>query len=85
MENDAGDTYPYDAITRKYDKPGHNMQIVCHSIEEEENGNRTNLINTGVFKPTTGNAIKRLQMRQETRVSTTNTQITEAILKLIAN
>jgi len=39
----------------------------------------------GVFKPSTGNATKRLRMRQETRESTTNAQTTEATLKLIAN
>ena len=83
--NDAGDAYPHDATAgREHDEPGHNMQMVRH-IEEEENADRSDLIDMGVFKPTTGNATKRLRMRQETREPTRNAKTTEATLKQIAN
>lgn len=61
VENDAGDAYPHDAIAGEHDEPGHNMQMVRHSIEEEENADRSDLIDMGVFKPTTGNATKRYE------------------------
>lgn len=77
MENDAGDVYPHDTIAREYDEPGHNMHIDCHSIEEEKNTDRSDLIDIGVFKPTIENATKRLRIRQETRDSTTNAQTVE--------
>ncbi len=54
-------------------------------IEEEENADRSDLIDMRVFKPTTGNATKRLRMRQETRESIRNAKTTEATLKQIAN
>ena len=82
VENDAGDAYPHDATAGR--EQGHNMQMVRH-IEEEENADRSDLIDMGVFKPTTGNATKRLRMRQETRELTRNAKTTEATLKQIAN
>lgn len=89
VENDAGDAYPHDATAadtaeREYDEPDHNMQIIRH-MEEEENADRSDLIDMGVFRPTSGNATKRLGMRQEARETTRNTKTTEATLKLIAN
>lgn len=56
------------------------MQMVRH-VDEEEDADRSELINMGVFKPTSGNATKRLRMRQETRGTT---RIAEATLKQIA-
>lgn len=85
VENDAGDAYPRDATAgHEDDEPGHSMQMVRH-MEEEENADRSDLIDMGVFKPTTGNATKRLRMRQETREPTRDAKTTEATLKLIAN
>ena len=53
-------------------------------IEEEEDADRSDLIDMGVFKPTSGNATKRLRMRQETREATRTTKTVEATLKQIA-
>ena len=68
VENDAGDAYPYDATAgaagREHEEPNYNMQMVRH-IEEEEDADRGDLIDMGVFKPTSGNATKRLRMRQD--------------------
>lgn len=63
LENDAGNAYSHDATARyEYDEPGgHSMQMVCH-IKEKENANRSDLIDMGVFKPTTKNTIKRLKI-----------------------
>ena len=62
---DAGDAYPYDATAgtsgQEHDHPGYNMQMVCY-IEEEKDADRVDLINMGVFKPTSGNATKWLRM-----------------------
>lgn len=56
------------------------MQMVRH-IEEEEDADRGNLIDMGILNPTSGNATKRLRMRQETRA----TKAAEAALKQIAS
>ena len=65
VENDAGDAYPYDATAgtagQEHEHPGYNMQMVRH-VEEEEDADRGDLIDMGVFKPTSGNATKRLRM-----------------------
>ena len=53
-------------------------------IEEEEDADRSHLIDMGVFKPTSGNATKRLRMRQETREATRTTKTAEATPKQIA-
>ena len=88
VENDAGDAYPYDATAGtagdEHEEPHHNMQMVRH-IEEEEDADRSDLINMGVFKPTSRNATKRLRMRQETRGTTRSSKIAEATLKQIAS
>lgn len=65
-------------------KGHHNLQIVRH-VEEEEEADRNELIDMGVFKPTSGNAAKRLRMRQETREETRNRKIVEATLQQIAS
>ncbi len=58
VENDANDI----ATTRReHYEPGYDIQMVCH-IEGEKNVDRSDLINMGVFKPTTKNAIKWLWM-----------------------
>ena len=93
VENDAGDAYPYDATAgtagHEHEEPGYNMQMVCH-IEEEENADRDELIELGVFKPTSGNATKRLRTRQETRGTTRTTttragKSAEAVIKQFAS
>ena len=89
VENDAGDAYSDEATAAgtagyKYEEPGYNMQIVRH-IKKEEDVDRSDLINMGVFKPTSGNATKRLRVRQETRGRTRITQTAEATLKQIAS
>ena len=91
VENDAGDAYPYNATATgtEYDEPDHNMQMVCHR-EEEEDADRGELIEIGVFKPTSGNATKRLRMCQETRgiTKTTSTKAAksaEAVVKQFAS
>jgi len=85
--NDACDAYN-DATAgtakgREHEEPHHNLQMVRH-IEEEEDADRSHLIDMGVFKPTSGNATKRLRMRQETRGTTRTSQTAEATLKEIA-
>lgn len=85
FKDDAGDTYPYDATAGaagyEHEEPNYNMQMVRH-IKEEEEADRGDLINMGVFKPTSGNATKRLRMRQETREIT---RATKAALNQIAS
>ena len=80
MENDAGDAYPHDATAgvagHEHEGPNYDMQMVRH-IEEEEDADRGDLVGMGVFKPTSGNATKRLRVRQETR-GTTRTTTTRA-------
>lgn len=68
VENDARDAYN-DAIAgtakgQEHEVPRHNLQMVRH-VEEEEDTERSQLIDMGVFKPTSRNATKRLRMRQE--------------------
>ncbi len=65
VENNACDASPGTAKGREYEEPRPTLQIFRH-VEEEE-ADRSQLINMGVFKPTSGNATKRLRMRQETR------------------
>ena len=88
VENDAGDAYPHDATVGtavpEQDEPHNSMQMVRH-MEEEEDADRSDLIDMGVFKPTSGNATKRLRMRQETRGITRATKTAEAALKQIAS
>jgi len=87
VENDAPDTP--DAYNA-YDAPAgttkghHDLQMVRH-VEEEEEADRNQLIDMGVFKPTSGNAAKRLRMRQETREGTRNGKTVEATLQQIAS
>ena len=91
VENDAGDAYPHDATTvpaNEHEGPSYNMQMVRH-IEEEEDADRGNLVDMGVFKPTSGNATKRLRIRQETRGTTRTTttragKSAEAVIKQLA-
>lgn len=87
VENNAGDAYPYDATAetagQEQEEPHNNMQIVCH-MEEEKDADRSDLIDMGVLKPTSGNATKRLRMRQETRGITRTTKTAKAALKQIA-
>ena len=88
VDNDTGDVYPYDATAagtagQEHDEPDYNMQMVRH-IEKEEDADRSDLINMGVFKPTSENATKRLRMRQETRGATRTSKAAEATLKQIA-
>ena len=87
VENDAGDAYPYDATIgtarHEHDGPDYNMQMVRH-IEEEDDADRGDLIDMGVFKSTSGNATKRLRMRQEMRATTRTSKTAEATLKEIA-
>lgn len=86
--NDAGDAYPCDATAgtagHEHEEPEYNMQMVRH-IKDEENADRDELVDLGVFKPTTGNATKRLRMRQETRGTTRATtragKSAEAVIK----
>lgn len=66
MENDVGNAYPHDTtiarrMGHKHEKPGYNMQIVCH-MEKEEDADRHDLIDMRVFKPTSANATKRLRV-----------------------
>ena len=87
VENDAFDAYN-DATTgaaggQEHEEPRHNLQMVCH-IEEEEEADRNQLVDMGVFKPTSGNATKRLRMRQETRETTRAGKTAEATLKQVA-
>lgn len=53
-------------------------------IDEEENADKSQLVDLEIFKPTSGNATKRLRMRQETQGATRTGKNTEAILKQIA-
>ena len=87
VENDAFDAYD-DATAetangQEHEGPRHNLQMVRH-VEEEEDADRSQLIDMGVFKPTSGNATKRLRMRQETRGTTRAGKTAEATLKQIA-
>ncbi len=84
VENDAPDAYDaYDAPAGTT-KGHHDLQMVRH-VEEEEEADRNQLIDMGVFKPTSGNAAKRLRMRQETREETRNGKTVEATLQQIAS
>lgn len=65
----------------KYNEPGHNIYgMLCH-IEEEENADWSDLINIGVFKSISRNAIKWLKIRQETCELTRNATKITATLK----
>lgn len=57
--------------------------MVCH-VKEEKEVDRNQLVDMGVFKLTSGNATKRLRMKQETRGTTRADRTAEAILKQIA-
>lgn len=87
VENDAFDAYD-DATAgtagrQEHEEPRDNLQMVRH-VEEEEEADRNQLVDMGVFKPTSGNATKRLRMRQETRGTTRAGKTAEATLKQIA-
>ncbi len=71
-------------IRFKAGEPHHNLQMVRH-VEIEEKADRNQLIDMGVFKPTSGNATKRLRVRQETREATKNGKSAEATLEQIAS
>lgn len=60
------------------------MQMVRH-IEDEEDADRGNLIDMGVFKPTSENVTKWLRMQQETRGITRATKAAKAALKQITS
>ncbi len=49
-------------IRFKAGEPNHNLQLVHHT-EAEEEVDRNQLIDMGVFKPTSENTTKRLKMR----------------------
>ena len=89
VENDAGDAYLYNDATaatakgREHGLPGHNLQMIRH-VEEEEDVDRSQLVDIGVFKPTSGNATKRLRLRQATRETARTDKNKEDTLKLIA-
>lgn len=68
VENDAFDAFDAynDAIAgtaegQEYEGTHHSLQMVRH-VEEEEEADRNQLVNMGVFKPTSGNATKRLRI-----------------------
>ena len=65
IENDAVDVYLHDATAgvagHEHKGPNYDMQMVQH-IEEEEDVDRGDLVGIGVFKPTSGNATKRLKV-----------------------
>ena len=86
-ENDACNAYNDATVRtgkeREHEEPCHNLQIVGH-VEEEEDADNSQLIDMGVFKPTSGNATKRLRMRQETRGTARTNKTAEATLKQIA-
>lgn len=87
VENDAFDVYN-DATAgtagkQKHEEPRNNLQMVCH-IKEEKEADRNQLVDMGVFKPTSTNATKRLRIRQETRGTTRAGRTAEVILKQIA-
>ena len=87
VENDACDAHN-DATAgaakgREHEMPGHNMQMIRH-VGEEEGADRSQLIDIGVFKPTSGNATKRLRLRQATRGTARTDKTAEATLKQIA-
>lgn len=86
VENDVGDAYPYNTTAKvsehKSEELDQNVQIVCH-VKKEEDANRSELIDMGVFKPTSRNATKRLRMQQKTYGTTKTTITAEAALKRI--
>ena len=68
--NDAFDAYnDATAGTVGGEEPRHNLQMVRH-VEEEKEADRNQLVDMGVFQPSSGNVTKRLRMRQETRGTT---------------
>ena len=83
LENDSDDVYPGDVNAEtaweEHERPYYNMQMVRH-MEEKEDADRNDLIKMGVFKPTSGNATKRLRIWQETHTS----ENAKATLKQIA-
>ena len=86
VENDAFDAYN-NATTgtaggQEHEEPCHNLEMVCH-VEEEKKTDKNQLVNMRVFKPISGNATKRLKMRQETRETTRAGKTAEATLKQI--
>lgn len=90
VENDAFDAFDAynDVIAgtaegQEYEGAHPSLQMVRH-VEEEKEADRNQLVNMGVFKPTSGNATKRLMIRQETRGITRTCKTAEATLKQIA-
>lgn len=87
MKNDLFDMYndttAGTAGKQEYKELCNKLQMVCH-IEEEEEIERNQLVDMGVFKLISENATKRLRMRQKTHWTTRASRTTEAILKQIA-
>lgn len=87
MQNDAINAYN-NAIAKtargqEHKEPRHNLQIICH-IKNEEEAYKNQLMDMGIFKPTSGNAIKRPKIKQEMYKTIKTAQIVEATLKQIA-
>lgn len=64
----------------KTGEPYYHLQIARH-IEIEETTDNNQVIDIGIFKPTSGNTTKRLRMRQKMRGVSRNNEIAEATLK----
>lgn len=82
IENDAPD--PCDASTTT--TFGHE-RILHQALQRqfiEGKGERSQLANVRVLKATSGNAVKRLKIRQDTRVATRASKNAEATIKQIA-
>lgn len=65
FENNVSDLYSYDATTKivvyEQDEPHYNIHIIFY-IKEEDIADKSDLINIGVLKPTSANAIKDLRI-----------------------
>lgn len=83
IEGDAYDAPDATATTREYEQEALSQtgQIACQSGIEEQ---RNQLVSLGVLKATSGNAAKRLRMRQETRTTARSSKTAEAAIKQIA-
>ncbi len=82
MENDAsGESGATEAAGHEQEVLSQALQIARQLELESE---KSRLANPEVLKSTSGNATKRLKMRQETRVATRATKTAEAAMKQIA-
>ena len=82
MDIDASDAYnanPATAVEGEHETPHQTLQ---HQFEVEARRNQSE--NLGVLKATSGNAAKRLNNRQETRVATRASKNAEAAIKQLA-